>query len=356
MPLISVIMNTARSGYAMTGFPNRHHFEFTIEALRRQSLQDIEFIISDYMHDRRKLDWNTIRPTQFPIYHVPVTHSIFKDMGYVAISACKNNGIMFAEGEILVFLDDCSNFEGNFLNRILEIYRTQKTFPNPWHKKEVGVELQYNSDGIPVIDSRHILFDQHAKDVIVDDFHMYGYSTMSLKAALDVNGFDEMMDGSRQLEDIDMGERLKAKGYHISLHRYLFVVEQQHKQIAPTPQKHVGEPIDDFKFKENLKCNGPFLGIKKEKRTGVDFWFANNRAFSPEEQTMIRTCFLLDESSGQIKCKSSGGGCNWIDKHMMHPDSKIYFTNPPLFNLGNKRQQRLSEKQKYLVRPACQNS
>ena len=344
-------MNTARSGHAMTGFPNMHHFQFTIDALRRQSFQDIEFIISDYHHDKRKIDWNTIRPAQFPVYHVPVTHSNFKNMGYVAISACKNNGIMFAEGEILIFLDDCSTFEGNFLNRILEIYRTQKTFPNPWHKKELGIELQYDGSGNPVIDSRHILFDQHAKDIIVDDFHMYGYSTMSLKAALDVNGFDEFMDGSRQLEDIDMGERLKAKGYHISLHRHLFVVEQQHKQIAPTPQKHIGEPIDDFKFKENLKCNGPFLGFKKRTRTGADFWFANNKPLSSEEVSMMRPCFLLNESSGIPRCDMSGGGCNWINKHMIHPDSNLYFNNPPLFNLANERQQRLSTKEKYLVRP-----
>lgn len=347
-PTISVILNTARSGYAMRGFPDIHHFRFTIDALRRQSYKDFEFIISDYIYDKRNFDWSSMRKTGFPIYHVPVRHSWFVNNNYVAISACKNNGIIHSEGEILLFLDDCCTFEGNFLSRIVEIYKTKRMFPNPWHKKEIGSELSYDGNGKPVIDSRYVLFDRLGSDEIVNNFSMYGYSSMSLQAALKVNGFDEMFDGSRQLEDIDMGERLKAAGFKISMHRHLFIVEQEHTmqgrfKINP---EHPELPEDVVQFKENLKCNGPFFYIKKD-RTGPDYYIANRRQLNPEESKKIKPCFMKEGKH----CKSSGMDCNWIDKpHMMSQESNIYLSGLPVFSLLSMRNETLKTKQSFKVK------
>jgi len=360
MPEISVIINTARSGYSMLGLPGVHHFKYTIDALKRQSYKNFELIISDYIWDKRQFDWDSIKRNFFPIYHVPITHSIFKKHGYVAISGTKNNGIMYAEGNILIFLDDCCTFESNFIARIIEAIKLKKIFPNAWHKKEIGSEIKYDGNGNPVIDSRYVLFDHYQKDIIIDNFHMYGYSSMTLEAALKVNGFDELMDGSRQLEDIDMGERLKRAGFHISFHKDIFVVEQEHTDLAPEPDARGENPWSDnkkedpVKFNNNLKCNGPFHFIKNERK-GNDSYLANHRPLNAVELEKVRNCFLLSKrDDGSPLCRASNGGCNWIDKHMKDSMAEFLIVqNPPVFSLEEERKKRLAEKKKYLVCKPC---
>lgn len=363
MPLVSVLMNTARSGYSMTGFRDTHHFAFTIEALKRQTFRDFEFIISDYVWENRKkeFDFSSVQ-CNFPIYHVPITHSRFKDLGYVAIAGCKNNAIMYSSGEILVFLDDCSAFESNYLSKIVNIINVQKTFPNPLHVKNVGYNPQMGVSGQMVKDCRFVLFDHYKKDIIVNNFHLYGYMTCTRDAAMVINGFDEMFDGSRQLEDIDFGERLKLAGYSISLHKNLVVTEQEHSRIDPNydcvgtttndpwHQSKVIEP----NFKESLKCNGPYLKLREE-RSGSSKIMANAYALTPDEASKLINCYKFSSDTSGVHCAISGRGCNWsldgkLFKHMTHIDSSIYIETPPIFNLAQNNQIYLVNRHRYRVK------
>jgi glycosyltransferase involved in cell wall biosynthesis len=335
----------------MTGFPDQHHLQFTIEHLRRQSFKDFEFIISDYVYEHRnkEIDLKSIRPTQFPIYHIPIRHSKFKDLGYSAISACKNNGIFYASGQILVFVDDCCSFESGYLSKIYDIITTKNTFPNPLHLKHIGNNYQIDGNGNQIRDCRFTLFDQLKTDLIVNNFHLYGYMTCTLESAIRINGFDEMYDGSRQLEDIDFGERLKLAGYSLSLHKNLVVVEQQHSKIAPDHNDHHPWHKDiqliEPNFKENLKCNGPWIKIKEEMRKGEDRIRSNHRLMTGEERDRLVNCykFIASPSPGSgPRCMVSGGGCNWskdgrLDRHMTSRDSDIYINNPPLFDIAAMR-------------------
>ena len=81
------------------------------------------------------------------------------------------------------------------------------------------------------------------------------------------------------------------------------------------------------------------------ERKGADYFVANRRKMNEEEKKKINPCMMIAEDL----CKSSGVGCNWIGKHMIHPDAQILFSNPPIFNLTNLRNERLATKEKYRV-------
>jgi glycosyltransferase involved in cell wall biosynthesis len=362
MPAISVLMNTARSGYSIYGLPKTHYLEYTIDSLRKQSFQDFEFVISDYLYEQRSREINlkSIKPTSFPVYHVPVTHSRFKDLGYSAISACKNNGIFYASGQILVFLDDCCSFESDYLSRIYDIITNKQLFPNPLHMKYIADKPQLLSNGNPMMDCRFSLFNRQQLyvlnptepiDIIVNKFHLYGYMTCTLESAIRLNGFDEMFDGSRQLEDVDFGERLKVAGYKISLHKDLFVTEQKHYDNRLDPLSMFSK-----NFGVSLKCNGQWYKIK-ENRKGEDWIRVNHRALNQvEKDTLINFCNYRSETQDpkRPRCNMSGGGCNWRKEgkvyfHMQHPDSQIYINNPSVFDMSEIRTKRLKTKEEYRV-------
>jgi len=353
MPEVSVILNTARSGHTMVGFPDIHHFKYTIGALRRQSFSDFELVISDYLYDKRSFDWDSIGDLRFQIFHVPVVHSIAKNMGYAAISATKNAGAMFASGRFLIFLDDCCSFPSEFVQRMYETWMGTGSFPNALHIKELGSTNYRDANGELIRDCRYKILEDRKVKVLVDAFNLYGYSSCSMEAMLRLNGFAEIFDFSRQLEDIHFGERLKAAGYHISLHKNLFVAEQEHYQIAPDPggtstPKHF--PEDPHEFKENLKCNGPFYQMMVERR-GDDMIKSNHRAMTIQELGKINPCYMLNGSG----CKMSGLPCNWLNpdgttRHLKHPDAKEFFDNQPIFSLEQMRQESLTRKEGYRVK------
>jgi hypothetical protein len=357
---MSVILNTARTGHAMVGYPNIHHFNYTIDALRRQTHTAFELIISDYIHDRRKFNWGEMRDTNFPIYHVPVTHSTWKNAGYAAICGTKNNGIMFSEGQLLVFLDDCCNFEAAFLEKFFKTWVEKKQFSNALHLKDLGDFPLCTEEGVEVRDARFGLPEMIENGFIVDNFDLAGYMSMSLEAALKLNGFDEFLDGSRQLEDTDLSYRLKAAGYHTVLNKNLVVKEQQHLAVAPQPIKrqegYNPEEEDSIEFKPNLKCNGTYFHIKLEKRypNRDDYVRANHRGLNPEEAALMNPCYKLALDGPEPRCIASGRGCNWRDgpnsKHMVLPDSNLYINSPPIFDLAVERQQRINIKQNYRVK------
>jgi len=356
-PQISIILNTARSGLSMPGFFNIHHFKFTIDALARQTFKNFELIISDYIHDKRHFDWSCFnRDLGFPIYHVPITHSIYKDKGYCAICATKNNGIMYASGDYIISLDDCCTFESHYVQKVLEAWMQHGYFVNALHVKEFGSTNYRDSNGNPIRDCRYQILDAHKTDILINNFNLYGYSSFSLEAALKLGGFNEMFDGSRQLEDIEFGERLKLAGYRIALNRNIFVCEQEHTKIASDPGNYHGQypewwmKEDDVKFEPNLRCNGPIFYILRERKP-QDWIVANKHGFYDHEKKKIDPCFMLE---GRI-CKSSGVECNWINQdgsslQMKHPDANLLFTSSPIFDLSKMRDEKLQIKETYRVR------
>lgn len=368
-PLISVILNTARSNFPMIGFPNINHLFYVINSLNRQTFKDFELIISDYIHSSRKIDWKEAGQADFPIYHVPIDHSKAHSGGYCAISGGKNNGIMYSSGRYLVFLDDCCAFEKNFLFIIFNNWAQRKLFTNAFHRKEIGTQSYLNESGEQIVDCRYKLLGEQQE--LIDCFHMYGYSSMSIDAALKINGFDEMFDGSRQLEDIECGERLKLNGFRILLSKSSFVNEQEHFEIGKGPDSgcsceegkchHWSNPStgeDLIRLNPNLRCNGPYYYLKTQ-RPLENRMVANIHGLSQEEKKQIKPCYKLEgyrsgdcHPTGKM-CMVSGVGCNWLDENgrLKYMDTQDFiYDNPPIFDLKNMREQRMQRKESYRVR------
>jgi len=354
-PIVSVVMNTAHGNRSMTGFPDQDHFVFTIQALQRQTFTKFEFIVSDYIHDKRNFDWRLAGNCRFPIYHVPIEHSQAKNTGHCAISSTKNNGIMYSSGEYIVSLDDCCIFESKYLEKIYNYWQQMGVFPGALHIKDKGSDTLRNDEGLEVKDCRFKLLEDRKVDLLINEIDMYGYSSFSMEAALKLNGFDEMYDFGKGLEDTDMGKRLIAAGYRISIHKNLIVKEQQHLNVAIDPvtrPKGYNPTQNDssFDFKPNTHCNGSYIFMKLEKRIGEDFIKANHRQMTAEEKAMMNPCYKLDRTGDTVKCLGSGRGCNWIDKHMVLPEAKIWMEQNPVFSLAEERNDRLNRKEKYRVK------
>lgn len=349
-PIVSVVLNTARSNFPMIGLQETNHLFYTIDALKRQTYTDFELIISDYIHKDREIDWSECPGVNFPVYHVPISHSWAHSNGYCAISAGKNNGVMNSSGRYIIFLDDCCTFEKDFIFRIWKNWAQRKLFTNALHRKIVGTIDFTDENGKQIIDCRYEYFKDGSNER-VNNFHMYGYSSMSMEAILKINGFDEMFDGSRQLEDIECGERLKLNGFNLLLSKLVFVNEQEHLEVGRGPERndcpwHTSKG-NDIKLNPNLRCNGIYFYLKT-LRPLEQRMLANCHVLTVDEKNKIKPCCMLE---GKM-CKMSGLECNWIDENgrlkYMDVEDFIY-NNPPIFNLREMRESCLLTKENYRV-------
>lgn len=147
----------------------------------------------------------------------------------------------------------------------------------------------------------------------------YGYGSVSLEAALKVNGYDEFFDGDKSLEDVDMGSRLEMAGYKdmFLLDVNLQVIEHEHEPIPSDILNYDVKPI---------KCNyAVYLLNRKRGR-----WRANQTRLTEEDLKFIR------EESLKPPCSPSP---NYYQDECRGELFKLWASNPPIFNL---REERLS--------------
>jgi hypothetical protein len=182
-----------------------------------------------------------------------------------------NTGIMFAEGELIVRMDDCSEApDENYLRKFWEGYQSGY-FPMAMHVRyhagkparideeylERGYEANYANappgdrgmllkriygEGGIVRDTRWPAVEAAGR-IVAPPQWFYGYSSFSLEAALKINGFSELCDTLKGQEDQDFGIRLSMAGYkNFLLERDLWVIEHEHLPC-------------DIKSPEPFKCN-----------------------------------------------------------------------------------------------------
>ena len=134
MTSISVILPTARGDYPIVGLPNLHMFQQTIESLKIQTFKDFELIIIDALHHLRpKLFQGEpfhLGKLPFPVKHIPIEHNdrfnhrFWMDNRKWNVCGTLNTGIIHARGGLLVRIDDCSEFDSDFLKRFWEGYQS----------------------------------------------------------------------------------------------------------------------------------------------------------------------------------------------------------------------------------------
>jgi len=131
MVSISVILPTARSTYGSIIGLDINLFEPTLKSLNKQSFKDFELIVVDCLYETRpnlfKRDPFKSEKFDFPIKHIPVhqNHRFWLDKGMWNVCGALNSGIIVAEGDLIVRMDDASEIpDPNYLKKFWEYYES----------------------------------------------------------------------------------------------------------------------------------------------------------------------------------------------------------------------------------------
>jgi len=284
---ISFMMATARNDFPIIGLPNIHVLQPTIESLKIQSFKDFEFVLVDGLyHLRPKLfKGEPFREDKLPflVKHVPIEHNEMFNHRFPMdnrrwnICGSLNTAVIHASGELLVRLDDCSEFSSDYTQRFWDGYQSgyfpcaqhvrflegKPAYLNDDYRKR-GYEsstsvnygcknaLEHNRDEILkqiygegglIRDTRYEIVKKEGGRKIAPPEWYYGYSSVSLEAALNVNGWDELFDFDKSLEDSDMGSRLSMAGY-----KDKFLLDINHQVV-----EHEHGPISENLIDNNVK-------------------------------------------------------------------------------------------------------
>jgi len=257
--MISVIIATARSSHPIIGQPDVFVLEPTFRSLERQKFRDFEVIVVDALHPE-KGKWIESRNWSFPVKYVPPhpNHRFWLDHGLWNVCGMLNTGILYAEGDLIVRMDDCSEIpDPNYLKKFWEAYQSgyfamamhvryhagkparvnanylkrgyeAKYAQMPGEDRAMLLKRLYGKEGI-VRDTRWPTVEKVGRMVAPPEWY-YGYSSTSLEALLKVNGFNELFDPQKGQEDQDLGIRLSMAGYRdvFLLDKDLWVIEHEH--------------------------------------------------------------------------------------------------------------------------------
>ena len=199
--------------------PDQQSFlEPTLESLRRQTFRDFEVVIVDYFADERRSITDRYKD-DLEIKHIREKPTIWHElpepngfetplrMKFPSVCNARNTGIIVADGELLVFLDD---------NILLEPKTLETCWK--WYEKGCGLKIirhRFNIDG------NRILFEPAFKglsqysEVFQKGSMVYSYRgawtnavAIPLEMELEVNGFNEDLDGVQGCDDIEHAIRL----------------------------------------------------------------------------------------------------------------------------------------------------
>lgn len=269
----SIVMHTCREDNAGLPAPV---LQMMLNSMVRQDYSgEFELIIVDLLWERRRKDFERMCPgnisttagVEVPVLYVPDKTSPFKDRGLLRIATPKNTGLLFARGTHVIFTDDCQIIPENALTLFSE-----------WAEKGAGATMCYEkricggsggNDRTTGVDQRgaHIgVPTGTGKIVTARDIGFLGgtMSMVPIETLEAVNGWDEMFDGSRQLEDADMILRLAAHGQLMAYENRARIIEYECGNYG------------DVVSTQPIKCNGAYaqyvwgLGRRQANRLSGD--------------------------------------------------------------------------------------
>jgi glycosyltransferase involved in cell wall biosynthesis len=230
LPLISVITPTRRYGPV---------YEILFSGLKRQTFKDWELIlVDDVPEDRSRLAGELAERSRLSLKWTRSKPNRWKSNRLIANA--RNTGLIHAEGEVVVFIDDYTWVPPGFLEAHYKLWEREgysligsvtavKYTPNP--PEDLSTLPVYTYDertkkafkgdeyikalqsGFPTpgaIDTRRLLGYTEWRDCPPGWFYCSNTSA-PLQKIIEVNGFDEEMDCTSE-EDVDLGLRLARVG------------------------------------------------------------------------------------------------------------------------------------------------
>jgi len=266
MPDISLLIHTASTDNFMAGQGIPSYFVALIENLNQQKHDSFELVYTDTFHEENRATFHwVIKTAKFPVKHVAIhrEHRYWFDQGLCYISAAKNTGILYADGELCITCDDAEFFPDQLFKQYWWHYKNQGRYMHALHKRMKRIDVENNVPKMPI--SGDFYVNDHRWDRLHGrpcNVHRYGTllfagTSFSLEDALQLNGFNERMDGCKGLEDCDFGCRMHWLGRSFAVDRdgWLAIVDHPNYsdivETGPDGQQHA-MPLVTRKKIDNL--------------------------------------------------------------------------------------------------------
>jgi len=224
MPKLSLIIHTASVDAFLTAQGIPSYFVALCDNLAVQTFQDFELVYVDTYYEQNRERFERQGPAFLKhIKHVPVhpNHRYWYDLGHCYISAAKNTGILYADGELCVSCDDAEFFPIKFLERYWWHY-AHGQYMHALHRRLKTVVTKDGFGQFPIQGDEYVNDSRWGK--VANGTHVhhngnwcYAGTSFSLADALNINGYNERMDGCKSLEDCDFGSRLGTLGRSFAL-------------------------------------------------------------------------------------------------------------------------------------------
>ena len=295
---------------------------------------EFELIIVDLLWERRHeqfAEYLKLVNPKFPVLHIPDKPGPFKERSLLRISSPKNTGLMFARGTHVVFSDDCQVIPENALS-LLEEWAQQglgATFSYERRFRETP-DVDYYVTGV---DTRIEALETPpgtyrtgpAREVW---FIGASVSMIPMRVIEAVNGWDEMFDGSRQLEDSDFLVRIdRTNMIEMAYDSRIRIVEYE---------CGCGGSYGDVVDQRPVKCNAAYgqyvWGLGKKT--------ANDLSGKPLTESILRMqwkdCLRLHED--KVLCVPHLSECYRYDDQSGQETLDAIYRDPRIiFNLSEQR-------------------
>lgn len=178
---------------------------------------------------------------RFPVTHAAPKPTFFHgpwvDSHLPDQNGARNTGIIYANGDYLVFLDDCSVVHHNFFKRVLTAREAGRIvcFDHRYYGN-------FPHTGFPHHDLRPAEDERKTSYYLLSPTSLRGSGVgYPLEILLDLNGFNEAHSGAPK-EDLEIGLRLETAGYKVWGDRSTLIVEAINQEplfedVLPAPNE-----------------------------------------------------------------------------------------------------------------------
>lgn len=217
-----------------------HYLQLTLKSLENQTFKDFEVIIS---HRYPEDALNIVKECNLNIKLVKEKPSLWHTLGDKYGTLCNNinTAVIQSSGELLWRLDDLTFFNDNLLKEIWNLWTGSYYITSPSYRCiEFDEKANYQGPKVTKLGPgkdriEHAGIRAERKTLGDNDPTVYTpipkymswgcSSTVSIKDFLEVNGQDEIYDGSISGTDMDLGVRLSRISNHDRLISKNFVYE-----------------------------------------------------------------------------------------------------------------------------------
>lgn len=259
---VTIGINTAQYNYPFVTDTTLHLFEHLMKSLRKQTYKDFEVVVADVYYSSRSSYFKKNEEV-FEVKHVSIKPNIWIQNNSCAISTTKNTFLLYAKGDIIVSMGDCVYFDENFIQRIVDNIDERTAVCSFYNIKQ--------GDQFVVRDSRDIS-DKEKHGL----YAVHGNVSMTKENWELVNGYDEMFDGAKGLEDVNLGNRIYWNGIDVKL-------------IEPeiTYENHY---VCHLSGQNYFKCQHMWYGLAEKRFHQQQIKNANSKFITDEEFENLKLC------------------------------------------------------------------